>query len=650
VSSRITLGSNFTSLRLQRTVASASDALARTTERLSSGMRINRASDDAAGLAIASELSLRSRVFTQGIRNANDGISALTIAEGAVSELSNVLVRVKELAEQSANGTLSLAQRSALGEEADALVEEYNRTVASTSFNGLSLLDGTFRDLAIQLGFGSNGRLNVGIGTGLGRATTSGVYTQGDTDSSSGFSLDMQLVDLNGDGNLDRVSVASNNQLLKVALGDGSGGFNAETTYGGGGLAFASDLAIGDFNGDGRADIAVTSSFGYGTGGVNGQLRVYTNDGAGGFTQSGTTYEFTSFNVNSRVELGTGDFDGDGRADLIVGSSSAGYVSGHVTVYRGSGAGLTQVQSYAAGSGVRDIQVADLNGDGRSDVAYSEYSPSVLVVRQGGGGGSLAESARFSYGFATDTSHVVLGDFNRDGVIDIGMTAGASIAAPRVDIFSGRITSSGNYSLNTNYTSRTLAASSSVTALKAVDVDGDGFLDLVAGGYSSQGIDVLKGRGDGTFDAFERRVSGFANRSFAFGDMNRDGVADLVVGGDSSVRVYNSGVSSSTQQSYLDLRTRDGARAALGAIDLSLNRIADELSKLGASRSRLNIASNNLFSTRENYIAAESRIRDADIAQEAAEAVRLRIIQRTGASLLAQANLQPGIALQLLRS
>lgn len=649
MSSRITLGSNLISLRLLRTVSAASDALVDTTERLSSGMRINRASNDAAGLAIASELSLQSRVFSQGIRNANDGISALSIAEGAVSELSNVLVRVKELAEQSANGTLSLAQRSALGEEADALVEEYNRTVSSTSFNGLSLLDGTFRDLAIQLGFGANGRLNVGIGTGLGRAVSSGVYTQGDTDVSSGFTSDLQLVDLNGDGNLDRISVASNSYVLKVALGDGAGGFNAETSYGSGGLNLASDLAIADFNGDGRLDIAVASSFGYGGGGVNGQLRIYTNDGTGALTQSGTTYEFTSFNTNSRVELGTGDFDGDGRADLILGSSASGFGSGHVTVYRGNGSGLTQVQSFAAGSGIRDIKVADLNGDGRSDVAYNEFGPSTLIVRQGGSGAALTESARYSYGFPNDTSHIVIGDFNRDGIQDLGMTAAASIAAPRVDIFSGRIDSSGNYSFNTAYSSVMLAPSSSITRVEAVDVDGDGFLDLVAGGYSSAAIDVFKGRGDGSFDARQRLVSGFANRSFAFGDMNRDGVADLVVGGDASVRVYNSGVGSSTQQSYLDLRTREGARTALGAIDASLTRIADELSKLGASRSRLNIATNNLFSTRDNYLAAESRIRDADIAQEAAEAVRLRILQRTGASLLAQANLQPGIALQLLR-
>ena len=100
----ITIGSNIQSLGAQRQLAKASDAVTQSYERLSSGMRITKASDDAAGLAISMSLSTDSRIFTQSIRNVNDAISATSIASGATGELGNILIRIIELAEQSANG------------------------------------------------------------------------------------------------------------------------------------------------------------------------------------------------------------------------------------------------------------------------------------------------------------------------------------------------------------------------------------------------------------------------------------------------------------------------------------------------------------------------------------------------------------------
>ena len=114
----ITLGSNINSLMAQRKLANTTDGLARTYERLSSGMRINRASDDAAGLAVSSKLNSDARVYTQGIRNANDGISALSIAQGTLGEASNIVIRLRELATGAANGAFSAAQRRTSDTEA----------------------------------------------------------------------------------------------------------------------------------------------------------------------------------------------------------------------------------------------------------------------------------------------------------------------------------------------------------------------------------------------------------------------------------------------------------------------------------------------------------------------------------------------------
>src|SRR5690606_8709682 len=113
-----------------------SEASLRTTfERLGSGMRINRAVDDAAGLAVASALDARSRIYTQAIRNVNDGISLLNIAEGGISQMSDIIGRIRELATQAANGTFSAVQRITLDREADLLVDEFNRLTESTFFN-----------------------------------------------------------------------------------------------------------------------------------------------------------------------------------------------------------------------------------------------------------------------------------------------------------------------------------------------------------------------------------------------------------------------------------------------------------------------------------------------------------------------------------
>lgn len=150
----ITLGSNIASLQAQRRLSIATDSLGRTFEKLSSGQRINRASDDAAGLAIADSLKADQRIATVAVRNANDGISTIAIADSALGEIGNVLSRLAELAEQSANGVFSTDQRSALSNEFVALASEVERIATTTSFNGVRLLSGN-SSVVLQVGFDS---------------------------------------------------------------------------------------------------------------------------------------------------------------------------------------------------------------------------------------------------------------------------------------------------------------------------------------------------------------------------------------------------------------------------------------------------------------------------------------------------------------
>lgn len=156
----ITVNTNIASLNAQRRLSGSTNDLRQSYERLSSGLRIVRARDDAAGLAIADALRADSRIASVAIRNANDGISLVSIADGALDQMSAVLTRMAELAEQSANGTLGTAQRSALSQEFVALGSEIQRIAETTTFNGLLLLSGG-ASVSLQVGFDSSANSQI---------------------------------------------------------------------------------------------------------------------------------------------------------------------------------------------------------------------------------------------------------------------------------------------------------------------------------------------------------------------------------------------------------------------------------------------------------------------------------------------------------
>lgn len=148
----INIRTNLPALSAQRNLDASSGRLATSYQRLSSGLRINRASDDAAGLAIAENLKANSSTATVAMRNANDGISVITIADQATGQIANVLTRMGELAEQSSNGVIDNTQRSAIQNEFTALASEIERIAVTTKFNGLALLNGQ-QDITFQIGF-----------------------------------------------------------------------------------------------------------------------------------------------------------------------------------------------------------------------------------------------------------------------------------------------------------------------------------------------------------------------------------------------------------------------------------------------------------------------------------------------------------------
>ncbi len=150
------INTNIMSLNSQRNLNKSQGGLATALQRLSSGLRINSAKDDAAGLAISERFSSQIRGLTVATRNANDGISLSQVAEGSLTEAGNILQRIRELAVQSANATNSASDRAALQLEVGQLTAELNRIAKSTEFNGQKLLDGTFGTALFQVGANAN--------------------------------------------------------------------------------------------------------------------------------------------------------------------------------------------------------------------------------------------------------------------------------------------------------------------------------------------------------------------------------------------------------------------------------------------------------------------------------------------------------------
>ncbi|NLH49776.1 MAG: flagellin FliC [Myxococcales bacterium] len=151
---------NIQSLNAQRQINKSNNGLAKSLERLSSGLRINKAGDDAAGLAISEKLRSNIRALNQASRNSSDGISLVQTAEGAMDEINNMLVRMKELAEQASTGTVGEEERAYLSGEYTALYDEISRISDATKFNDTNLLDGSL-DVDIQIGVSDDATTDV---------------------------------------------------------------------------------------------------------------------------------------------------------------------------------------------------------------------------------------------------------------------------------------------------------------------------------------------------------------------------------------------------------------------------------------------------------------------------------------------------------
>ncbi len=336
--------------------------------------------------------------------------------------------------------------------------------------------------------------------------------------------------DFNGDGHADLVTANSSAGTVSVLAGNGDGSFQAHSDVTVGALTLTS-LAAGDFNGDGRLDLAVTGQGPTPAGSTTlapGTVSVLLGNGDGTFQAA------QAFTVpRSPAALAVGDFNGDGWPDLAVTAPGAtGTATGTASVLLGNGDGsFGAAASYGIGVSPQGVALGDLNGDGRPDLVVANdvnnTSASVSVLL-GNGDGSF--QAGVAYGVGADPKAVAVADLNGDGRLDL-ITADA---APRtVSVLLGN--GDGSFQPGHDFTT-----GENPIAVAVADFNGDGRPDLATADNFSNAVSVLPGVGDGTFQVPTVYVGGAGPRAVAAGDFNGDGHADLVTAdnGTSTATVY----------------------------------------------------------------------------------------------------------------
>jgi flagellin len=681
----LVINTNVASLNAQRQLMSSGNSLDRATERLSSGARINSAKDDAAGLAIANRMTSQVRGLDQAIRNANDGVSLIQTAEGALSESTNILQRMRELSVQSANGIYTTSDRKTLDAEVKQLVSELDRIATTTSFNGQNLLDGKLGKVDLQIGSSANQTISLKVpamdAKTLGMGSTSVDLMGGASDLASLELADGNIL-INGQsivkGTETWNATDNDTQELLDFVNTNVNGVTASTyavasaTSAGNGILSSGESIEVELEG---LDGSTTSiSIGGGSGGTSSlqELVDKMNAGSGGkFAVSigdDGKVAISAENVSSITVTATTATLADVLGDDI-GTAATARISlkadngDPVTVTRGSTGTLEQLGQLGFKENDKAGTIEGSQVDGNAFAVGDLKINGVSIGTSDTGGltdklkainavsDQTGVTATAFVSATLDFSGVDLGDVGaEDGVllngvaIDFSSVATGDPIQEIVDAFNAETDSTG---ITASLLGTRVVLEGNVASLSFAT---DGTNGTWAG-LETAGVELIVGN-DATATVLTDTLVEAGGIKLASNNGNPISV-DVTDDGANRSGLIDSNVGASggfgASIASLSIDTQANAQKAIKIIDNALTTISDVRSDLGAVNNRLDFTISNLANISEKTSSARSRITDADFAAETANLSRSQVLQQAASAMLAQSNARPQQVLSLLR-
>lgn len=583
------INTNISALAAQSSLRKTGLAQDTAMERLSTGIRINNAKDDAAGLAISTRMTANIRGISAAIRNANDGISLTQTAEGSLSAIGDNLQRIRELAVQSSNSSNNSSDRSALNAEAQQLVAEIDRVANNTTFNGIKLIDGSYTSQSLQVGAGNDSNDRISISISSAKSSALGVSSAKIVGAAltSGAALTDGGITING---------------VNVGASVTDGVSTVEAT----GSALAKANAINAIAGQTGVTAEVgptTASLTATTAGGSYALRINGVSVTGSTSTAAVAEVQTATYTGTVTAAGSVSLLGVATSGLATGATAtqvgAAIVANKAAILAGSQAkalGLTDISAAAGvltltytagGAGVTGAgDVANFAGEAANNgmtLAYTATSTSGVAGSTGGAAGTASEIAAAINAASKDT-----------GVIATVGAAGAYT-----------LTAADGRNIKIEVPTAGATGATATTAYGTISLKST----------SSAGINL------GGSQATMAILGSAAQISSASG----------------------AGVSS------IDLSTANGSQSALTVLDKAIDTVTNSRAAMGAYQNRLTASISNLETTSMNLQASRSRILDTDYAKETTNLAKSQIITQAATAMLAQANQSAQSVLALLK-
>ena len=689
------IGTNITSLTAQRHLATSKNDMENAMERLASGNRINSSRDDAAGMAIAGRMESQISGLNQGIRNANDGIALAQSAEGALDETTSILQRMRDLSVQASSDTLTTSDRSSVQAEVTALTSELDRISSTTTFNNISLLAGSAKNLNFQVGAGASESVSLTIGS----ASASDLGLSGSISGSTGALAGGRMTTLQAvsgnDIQINGVDWIENNNAVagtSVTVNNSLGNSTAASTITADGVAMIINSGTASHGATATASNIVkgTVATGIVTAAhamtINGDTITATTN----LTELVTNINNEAGGAKARLNSGgTGiELYNDTGADIIVGGTSTGAgltattnigflslsnVDGSKTLMTAGDNILAKTSDVnAMGFNVRSNASTIVGGviDSGTDLALTDDLTinGIAVGPSTNNGQPSAANLATQLNAYTAQSNVQATANTKiaitlDTTMDAGVAKSSNGNTDTMTINGTVVTFTTATDTMANMATRvnTVLAAAGQGGITATSDGSDLILESVSGSTitvtdTSTNVSLFT-RGDGSTLAAQITLADFtgqltltntAGGDIAFGTVNgTESELDTTL---ALLGMHQQGSSTSTTSTTgLSMATSASSTAAISAIDAALEKVFVSRGALGAFQNRLDHTVSNLRNVSENMSFSKSQIMDTDFATESANLAKAQVLQQAGTAMLAQANASGQSVLSLLK-